>query len=90
MYKKLIIFISALLVISLPYFSFAQNEFNEKMIEFGWDYPSFNLLKNNITSLEKMPFDVVVFSFDFGIYNAFDTAQLADSKFQFNDLSNIQ
>ena len=40
--------------------------------------------------MERMPFDGVVFSFDFDIYNAFDTVQHLYSKFQADDLSKIQ
>jgi hypothetical protein len=91
MFKKSIIFIECLFVIFSPYLLHAQNKLDKKkLIEFGWDYPNVSFLKSNITSMEKMPFDGVVFSFDFDIYNAFDTTQFADSKFQFNDLSKIQ
>jgi hypothetical protein len=91
MFKKSIIIIECLFVIFSPYLLHAQNKLDKKkLIEFGWDYPNVSFLKSNITSMEKMPFDGVVFSFDFDIYNAFDTTQFADSKFQFNDLSKIQ
>lgn len=91
MFKKPIIFIECLFVIFSPYLLHAQNKLDKKkLIEFGWDYPNVSFLKSHITSMEKMPFDGVVFSFDFDIYNAFDTTQFADSKFQFNDLSKIQ
>jgi hypothetical protein len=91
MLKKILIFIFSLFIIPSPYFSLAQNKSNEKkLIEFGWDYPNVSSLKANISRMEKTPFDGVVFSFDFDIYNAFDTTQQEDSKFQYNDLSKIQ
>ncbi|HET7116023.1 MAG TPA: hypothetical protein VFI29_06010 [Hanamia sp.] len=87
MFKKFAILIS--FILSLPYVSFDQNINNKKLIEFGWDFPNISFLKANISQMEKAPFDGVVFSFDFDIYNAFDTTQYPDSKFQYNDLSQI-
>ena len=62
----------------------------KKLIEFGWDYPTISFLKNNVNEMQKTPFDGVVFSFDFDIYNAFDTTQRPDLQFQYEDLSEIQ
>ena len=87
MFKKFAILIS--FILSSFYVLFAQNINNKKLIEFGWDYPNISFLKTNISRMEKTPFDGVVFSFDFDIYNAFDTIQYPDSKFQYNDLSQI-
>ena len=70
--------------------SFAQSGANEKkLIEFGWDYPKVSFLKANIDKMQKTPFDGVVFSFDFDIYNAFDTKSFEDRVFQYKDLSEI-
>lgn len=80
----------SLLMLSFHYLSFGQNVNSKKLIEFGWDYPKVSLLKSNIAEMEKAPFDGVVFSFDFDIYNAFDTTQYPLSKFQYKDLSEIQ
>ncbi|MEO8414887.1 MAG: hypothetical protein ABI472_14565 [Ginsengibacter sp.] len=69
----------------------AQNKHSEKkLIEFGWDYPSISSLKANIPQMANAPFDGVFFSLDFDIYNAFDTTQYPDSKFQFDDLAKIK
>lgn len=87
MFKKSVILIS--FILSFSYLPFAQVINNKKLIEFGWDYPNISFLKANISRMEKAPFDGVVFSFDFDIYNAFDTTQYPDSKFQYNDLSQI-
>lgn len=62
----------------------------KKLVEFGWDYPTISFLKRNISEMQKTPFDGVVFSFDFDIYNAFDTTQRPDLQFQYEDLSEIQ
>ncbi len=71
--------------------AFSQNKKTQKkLIEFGWDYPTISFLKTNLSIMEKTPFDGVVFSFDFDIYNAFDTIQYPDSKFQYDDLSKVQ
>jgi len=90
MIKTSVIFISILFLILAQNKLLAQNNSEKKLIEFGWDYPNISFLKSNITNMEKTPFDGVVFSFDFDIYNAFDTTQYDESKFQYNDLSKIQ
>ena len=84
------IFISILSLILAQNKLLAQNNSGKKIIEFGWDYPNVSLLKENISNMEKAPFDGVVFSFDFDIYNAFDTTQRPDFQFQYKDLSEIQ
>lgn len=72
-------------------FAVAQNPFSKKIIEFGWDYPKVSNLFQNIRGMENAaPFDGVVFSFDFNIYNAFDTTFFADSLFQFDLLPGIK
>ena len=68
----------------------SQNINNKKLVEFGWDYPNVSFLKAHISQMVKVPFDGVVFSFDFDIYNAFDTIQHPDSTFQYHDLAKIQ
>ena len=74
----------------VPSMILAQSKVNEKkLIEFGWDNPKVSSLKSNLAPREKTPFDGVFFSFDFDIYAAFDTTQYADSKFQYDDLSEI-
>jgi len=90
MIKNRVIFISILFLISAQNKLPAQNRSEKKIIEFGWDYPNVSFLKANITNMEKAPFDGVVFSFDFDIYNAFDTTQRPDFQFQYKDLSEIQ
>lgn len=71
-------------------FSFGQGTVDKKLIEFGWDCPNVSFLKANIATMENAPFDGMVFVFDFDIYNAFDTTRYPDSKFQYEDLSQIQ
>lgn len=90
MIKPRVIFISILFLILAQNKSLAQNNSEKKLIEFGWDYPNVSLLKENISNIEKAPFDGVVFSFDFDIYNAFDTTQRTDVQFQYKDLSEIR
>lgn len=62
----------------------------KKLVEFGWDYPKVSYLKANLKTMEEQPFDGVVFSLDFDIYNAFDTLQRPDSFFQYNDLAKLK
>lgn len=90
MLKNLIFCVPFLFLIYTPYALSAQNKNEKKLIEFGWDYPNVSFLKANITNMEKTPFDGVVFSFDFDIYNAFDTTQRPDFQFQYKDLSEIK
>lgn len=88
---KIILCALFLLDVSLSGLLFAQNKTEQKkLIEFGWDYPTISFLKKNINEMQKAPFDGVVFSFDFDIYNAFDTTQRPDSQFQYKDLTGIK
>ncbi len=90
MQKKFIVSVSLFVLISVQNNLIAQKNNEKKLIEFGWDYPNISFLEANITNMEKTPFDGVVFSFDFDIYNAFDTTHYDVSKFQYDDLSKIQ
>ncbi len=62
----------------------------KKLIEFGWDYPTVNKLKSEITEMEKAPFDGVVFSIDVDVFNVFDTVKLPDTYFKYDDLTKIK
>ena len=88
MYKKTGINIMFFLMFSVTIF--AQNHEGKKLIEFGWDYPTSSFIKENIQQMQTQPFDGVVFSFNSGIYNAFDTSSLNDSSFDFEILSKIK
>jgi hypothetical protein len=85
--KKMRVITFILLLISLR--SFEQKTKEKKLIEFGWDYPRSSFIKNHIDQMQETPFDGMIFSFDAGIYNAFDSTQLPDSAFDYNILSKI-
>ena len=82
-------FIFLFLCNSFPYFLLCQ-VVPKKLIEFGWDYPTANKLKSEITEMEKAPFDGVVFSIGVEVFNAFDTIKLQDSYFKYDDLVKIK
>ncbi|MFS8082954.1 MAG: hypothetical protein ACMG51_05840 [Ginsengibacter sp.] len=86
--KKAVLYAIDLLLIIMSTTAHAQNS-EKKLIEFGWDYPTVEYLKKNIIQMEKTPFDGVVFSLDFKVYNAFDTLRFPDSVFQFYQLTKI-
>jgi len=89
--RIIIFFICIFFSFSSPVLLMGQDKADpKKLIEFGWDYPTISFLKNNINEMEKTPFDGVVFSFDFDIYNAFDTTQRPNFQFQYKDLLEIQ
>ena len=85
---KAALYINCLLLIIASSTVNAQNS-GKKLIEFGWDYPTVEYLKKNISQMERTPFDGVVFSFDFKVYDAFDTLRYPDSVFQFYQLTKI-
>lgn len=68
----------------------AQSVFPKKVIQFGWDYPTISFMRQNLSDMEKKPFDGVAFSFDFKIYDLFDTTKFPLEKFQFDDLSHLK
>ena len=92
MCRKSFVLITVLLIGLVPQQGLqAQNNVSpKKLIEFGWDYPKVSYLKTNLKTMEEQPFDGVVFSLDFDIYNAFDSLQRPDSVFQYNDLAKLK
>ena len=81
---------ATLLLIIISLAAFAQNKQEKKLIEFGWDYPNSSFIAHNINHMQDVPFDGTVFSFDKGIYNAFDSAKLPDATFDYDILSKIE
>ena len=81
---------ATLLLIIISLAAFAQNKQEKKLLEFGWDYPNSSFIAHNIHHMQEVPFDGTVFSFDKGIYNAFDSAKLPDATFDYDILSKIE
>ena len=86
--KKTSFGIVLLVVCSL--ITMAQKKGEKKLLEFGWDYPNSKFIEANITQMQQAPFDGVVFSFNAGIYDAFDSARFPDSHFDYDILSKIK
>lgn len=64
----------AFLVISVPAFSQQFSNTGKKIIEYGWDVPTPEYLKAHIASMEKYPFDGLVFRINSAtIGSSFDT-----------------
>ncbi len=78
------------LLVTYSLTTMAQKSDEKKLLEFGWDYPKSSFIEANIKQMQQAPFDGVVFSFDAGIYNAFDTAILPDDHFDYAVLSKIK
>lgn len=70
--------------------SSGQSTYPKKIIQFGWDYPTIKSLKKNISEVEKQPFDGVAFSFDFKIFDLFDTTVYPVKLFQFDELKELK
>ncbi len=68
----------------------AQSGYPKKIVQFGWDYPTISYIKEHIKDMEKRPFDGVAYSFDFKIYDLFDTTLYPEKIFQFDDLKNLR
>lgn len=67
----------------------SQSEYPKKIIQFGWDYPTISFLKEHLQQMEKRPFDGVAFSFDFKIYDLFDTTRYPINIFQLEELKSL-
>lgn len=67
----------------------AQSVYPKKLIQFGWDYPTISFLKTHLPAMQKQPFDGITYSFDFRIYDLFDTTLYPDKVFQLNDLASL-
>ncbi len=78
------------LLLFLSFSGVAQQKYPKKLIQFGWDYPTISYIKENIKRMETRPFDGVAFSFDFKIFDLFDTTLYEQEKFQFEDLKGIK
>ncbi|MEJ7587425.1 MAG: hypothetical protein WKI04_07675 [Ferruginibacter sp.] len=61
-----------------------------KLIEFGWDYPDVDQLSKGLPAMQNTPFDGICFSLQRTIMDAFDTAVLKDSYFNFEKLRKLQ
>jgi hypothetical protein len=84
------IFFMLISILSISGFLLRNNaKAQKKIIEFGWDYPKVGFLKTHLESMQKLPFDGVVFSFDFDIYNAFDSSNYSEANFQYNELAGL-
>jgi hypothetical protein len=67
----------------------AQTQSNKKIIEFGWDYPTVDYLRQHLPIMEQRPFDGVVFSFQTEIMEVFRSAPLPDNYFQLEELARL-
>ena len=65
-YRNIFFFITAAIILPFTVFSQAWVSYpyclDKKIIEFGWDLPSARFVKNNITTMEKRPFNGLIFS----------------------------
>lgn len=71
-------------------FTIARGQGSKKLVQFGWDYPTVSFLKTHLGEMQKQPFDGVAFSFDFKIFDLFDTIAYPEKNFQFDDLPGLK
>ncbi len=69
--KKLLIFLLISLLAAVACHAESAKTFGKKLIEFGWDVPTADAVAKNITIMEEMPFDGIVFRLSAGTM-AFD------------------
>jgi len=67
--------------IFLPDFAAAQSRPRKKIIEYGWDVPYPDFVRQNIRQMEKRPFDGIIFRTE-GFDHVFDTRQWNREKLQ--------
>ncbi len=80
--KRLIVLLGVLcLVLTIPAFAQQFSNTGKKIVEYGWDVPTPEYLKANIASMEKWPFDGLVFRINSGsIGSSFDTKPWPEDK----------
>jgi hypothetical protein len=81
------------LVVALVFFIYAQetsSKQHKKLIEWGFDMPTPEYLRDNIQSMEEQPFDGLVFRLrKWPAYSAFETTSLSKSEMKLDVLSSI-
>ena len=89
--KHFVLSLSLLIILLFPVNILAQERPKKKIVEYGWDVPYPDFVKDNITEMEKRPFEGIIFRTK-GFDHAFDTRpwKQADLQPQLDTLAQIK
>lgn len=70
--KYFLLSLSLLIILHIPVNVFAQQRLKKKIVEYGWDVPYPDFVRDNIGQMEKRPFEGIIFRTK-GFDHVFDT-----------------
>ncbi|MHC4544083.1 MAG: hypothetical protein ACYTDW_07765 [Planctomycetota bacterium] len=79
--KHFLLSLSLLIILHFPVNVFAQQRLKKKIIEYGWDVPYPDFVRDNIRQMEKRPFEGIIFRTK-GFDHIFDTRPWKQDKLQ--------
>jgi hypothetical protein len=79
--KYFLLSLSLLVILHFPVNVFAQQRPKKKIVEYGWDVPYPDFVRDNIGQMEKRPFEGIIFRTR-GFDHIFDTRPWKQDKFQ--------
>ena len=89
--KHFLLSLTILIILLFPVNVFAQQRPRKKIVEYGWDVPYPDFVRNNIRQMEKRPFEGIIFRTK-GFNHAFDVRpwKQADLQPQLDTLAQIK
>ena len=79
--KHFLLSLSSLIILFFPVNTLSQQRLKKKIVEYGWDVPYPDFVRDNIREMEKRPFDGIIFRTS-GFDHIFDTSPWEKEKFQ--------
>jgi hypothetical protein len=79
--KHFLLSLSLLIILHFPVNVFAQQRLKKKIVEYGWDVPYPDFVRDNIRQMEKRPFEGIIFRTK-GFDHIFDTRPWKQDKLQ--------
>ncbi|MHC4640510.1 MAG: hypothetical protein ACYS32_02620 [Planctomycetota bacterium] len=79
--KVFLLSLSSLIILLLPVNTFSQQRLKKKIVEYGWDVPYPDFVRDNIREMEKRPFEGIIFRTR-GFDHIFDTRLWKKEKLQ--------
>ena len=59
--KHFLLSLSSLIILFFPVNTLSQQRLKKKIVEYGWDVPYPDFVRDNIREMEKRPFDGIIF-----------------------------
>ena len=79
--KHFLLSLTSLIILLFPVNALSQQRLKKKIVEYGWDVPYPDFVRDNIREMEKRPFDGIIFRTN-GFDHIFDTRTWEKEKLQ--------